>query len=181
MRVKDPVKGMVALEDWGCVGQWMRLLIRLEELNGLCSWHLWYLWYWLSLYTKIHYTCIIIYAHPLFFFFQTRLPRYQRIHMLRLFPLPQRLTGWSKSPPPTPPHPTLIPGTICFLGTWTQWNPSFQMISTTTSRLPWAPSILFPHLIKCSEASSSTLDESVFSFSLSVSKLQRRLSFISAI
>lgn len=82
---------------------------------------------------------------------------------------------------PTPPHPTLIPGTICFLGTWTQWNPSFQMISTTTSRLPWAPSILFPHLIKCSEASSSTSDESVFSFSLSVSKLQRRLSFISAI
>lgn len=27
MRVKDPVKGMVALEDWSCVGPWMLLLI----------------------------------------------------------------------------------------------------------------------------------------------------------
>lgn len=31
MRVKDPVKGMVALEDWGFVGPWMLLLIRWDD------------------------------------------------------------------------------------------------------------------------------------------------------
>ena len=38
MRVKDPVKGMVALEDWGCVRLWMLLLIRWEKTGRYSHW-----------------------------------------------------------------------------------------------------------------------------------------------
>lgn len=135
MRVKDPVKGMVALEDWDFVGHKCCRSSGKQSCNGNRCVDM-----YVSVSTR---QLLFLMAQTLLLFF------FSLSHSCLPFPPDwtwnQRIHSsfclnwyvWLDGPNPT------FRSRFWSSRTWTQYTPSFQLISSTSSVLPWVLLVLF--------------------------------------